>query len=244
MRVLSRKTSLAACALTVAALTGAPAQASTTSGQAAAGSAKGVPAAAPPARSANWGTPCGPPFVQDDKLLGPLVLPHTSPLSEILAGYRRYGGLIPADFLRRYLNPATNFYRFPPDSGFAHADGFSNARVLVTQVKLPIGYKVDRFGGETGAFLAPYGTPFPARALPPSNLNNAPGDPHLCNYHVYRVIRPFYVDGGPAAPAFQQPGQGEQFHTIARYIPGAPANPDGEVSIGWLVGNGYLLPLN
>ncbi|WP_432920473.1 TNT domain-containing protein [Microbispora sp. CA-135349] len=240
MRVHSRKLFMAACTLAAAALTGVPAHAAT------APAGQGAATSAPAPLRATTGEICGPPYVKGDRLLGPVFLPREGLIATILDGYVRYGGLSPERFLERYYDYTTQFYRFPQDFGFAHSGGFTNGRPLVRPVRLPLGYKVDRFGGEpTGAFLAPFGTPFSKRSLPPSNLNNAPGDPHLCNYHAYRVTRPFYVDGGPAASAFQMRGLGEQFHTLAKYIPGAPTfGTNGEVSIQWLADNGYLERLN
>ncbi|MFC0863975.1 TNT domain-containing protein [Sphaerimonospora cavernae] len=187
---------------------------------------------------------CGPPYVLGNKSLGPELLPTRGPLGEIVRGYTLYGGLPPTDFLDRYFNEQTDFYNYPPDFGFAHPEGFGNAKPIVYTKLLPVGYKVDRFGGESGAFLSPLGTPYSQRALPPSNLNTFSGDlAHKCSYHAYKVIRAFRVDAGPIAPAFQQPGEGLQLHTLAKYIPGAPANDQGEVSVGWLADNGYLARL-
>jgi hypothetical protein len=88
-----------------------------------------------------------------------------------------------------------------------------------------------------GAFLAPAGTSFGARALPPDSLNTRADDPaHLCNYHLYRVSRAFDVDAGPIAPAFQQPGGGLQYLLMSAYVPQAPAT----LNVQWLLDNGYL----
>ncbi|WP_170317359.1 TNT domain-containing protein [Acrocarpospora corrugata] len=177
--------------------------------------------------------------------LGPKYLPKTGNLGRILKDYVRYGGLNPEKFLYRYRDEQINSSRYPDAFGFARPWGWPNARPLIYTGTLPVGMLLDRFGGEGGAFLAPYGTPYEQRALPPSNLNTVSGDPtHLCNYHVYRVIQKFQVDAGPASRAFQLQGQGKQYHTLAKYIPGAPSNPDGEVSIGWLADNGYLERVN
>ena len=63
-------------------------------------------------------------------------------------------------------------------------------RSIVTehQQELPVGLLVDRFGSEHGMFLAPAGSPYSRRSLPPPNLG-APGteSTHPYNYHVYRV---------------------------------------------------------
>ncbi|MEV0596869.1 TNT domain-containing protein [Nonomuraea cavernae] len=186
---------------------------------------------------------CGPPYVFGDPNLGPKYLPRTSWLGSILRGYVRYGGLPPATFLDRYRT--IDGWRYPQDFGFAHAGGYSNAKPLITTVTLPQGLKLDRFGGESGAFLAPYGTPFVKRALPPSSLNTFGGDPqHLCNYHAYQVEKPFQADAGPAASAFQQQGVGRQYHTLVKYIPGSVGNDKGELPISWLIDHGYLKRLN
>lgn len=80
-------------------------------------------------------------------------------------------------------------------------------------MKLEKGFKVDRFGEETGSFMAAADASFNQRSLPPDALNvcpdpNRPCKPkdHPWSYHVYEVVREFVVMGGPIAPAFEQPG--------------------------------------
>lgn len=72
---------------------------------------------------------------------------------------------------------------------------------------------VDRFGSDFGTFVAPAGSPYDQRALPPSNLGrSAQGNSSVkFNYHVYEVQRPVVVVGGPVTPWFGQPGSGTQF---------------------------------
>ncbi|WP_214105038.1 TNT domain-containing protein [Acrocarpospora catenulata] len=194
------------------------------------------------------GIVCGPPYVMGDQKLGPKYLPKTGVIGRILRGYVPFGGLSPQKFLYRYFNQETGFYRFPPDFGFAHAGGWPNAKPLVSTRTLPVGMLVDRFGGEGGAFLAPFGTPYVERGLPPSNLNTFSDDKaHVCNYHVYRVMKEFKVDAGPTSRAFQMWGQGRQYHTLAKHIQGAPpSNSAGELAIAWLADpeNGYLKRVN
>ncbi|KAK2616700.1 hypothetical protein QQS21_000312 [Conoideocrella luteorostrata] len=76
---------------------------------------------------------------------------------------------------------------------------------------------VDRFGHDGGQFLAPLGTLYSKRSIPPSNLNPDPFWPVpkniYNNYHVYRVIKPFKVYNGSIAAGFGQPGQGRQYYT-------------------------------
>ncbi|MFD2357231.1 TNT domain-containing protein [Nonomuraea ferruginea] len=62
---------------------------------------------------------------------------------------------------------------------------------------------------------------------------------HLCNYHAFRVLKSFRVEVGPAAPAFQMPGGGTQYHVISRYFPELPQTDD-EVPVSWLLANKYL----
>ncbi|WP_433500762.1 TNT domain-containing protein [Sphaerimonospora sp. CA-214678] len=239
---------VAALALTAATFAVTPALASdddtgTSSGalvQDVTSSVNGLKSKAADGRKAD-GAACAPPYVLGNPALGPEILPAKGNLGEIVRGYTLYGGLPPTEFLTRYFNEKDNTYNYPPDFGFAHPGKSGNAKPIIYPKLLPVGYRVDRFGGESGAFLSPFGTPYSQRALPPSNLNTFSGDPaHRCNYHVYEVTRPFEVDAGPIAAAFQQPGEGLQFHTLAKYVPGAPANDKGEVSIGWLADNGYL----
>lgn len=186
------------------------------------------------------GVACGPPYVTGDPDLGPKVLPRTGYLGSLLRGYVPLGGLSPQHFLSRYWDYAVNNYRFPPDDGFGRSGNYPNGRLLLKTTFLQIGMKLDRFGGYTGAFLSPLGDLFIRRALPPRNLNTNPQDPtHLCNYHAFRVLKSFRVEVGPAAPAFQQPGGGTQYHVLSKYIPEAPQT-DREVPVSWLLANGYL----
>ncbi len=247
---LRRGPLVAALALTAATFAVAPALASDDTDTSSGGLVQDVTSSSKPAdglrsRAADGrkadAVVCDPPYVLGNPALGPELLPTEGNLGEIVRGYTLYGGLPPTEFLARYFDEKGNSYNYPPDFGFAHPEKFGNAKPIIYPKLLPMGYRVDRFGGESGAFLSPLGTPYSQRALPPNNLNTFSGDrAHRCNYHAYEVTRPFEVDAGPIAAAFQQPGEGLQLHTLAKYIPGAPANDKGEVSIGWLADNGYL----
>ena len=68
---------------------------------------------------------------------------------------------------------------------------------------------------DSGSFFAPAGTPYEARSLP--------YDARQMRYTRYRVLKPFDVDAGPAAPAFDQRGGGVQYATVA----GASGEPLG-----------------
>ena len=84
-----------------------------------------------------------------------------------------------------------------------------------------------------GSYISAADAPYSQRALPPSNLDtdpNAPAYPY--NYHVYAVLKPLPVVGGPIAPWFGQPGLGAQFYT-------------GDVgNMLTLMSDGYLVELN
>ncbi|MGW1056538.1 TNT domain-containing protein [Micromonospora rubida] len=166
-------------------------------------------------------------------LLGPAALPGVPPVGPLLTGYQRIGGLTATEFLAQYGNATRTGYVYPPASGFVLGP---DGRPIKNQQTLLPGYRLDRFGFPGGAFLAPLGTPFSARSLPPSNLNT-PADAPLSNYHVYCVIRPFPVDSGPIAPWFAQSGLGTQFQLNPAYLPQAGAS----LNITWLLQNGYLV---
>ncbi|QMU78290.1 TNT domain-containing protein [Streptacidiphilus sp. PB12-B1b] len=77
------------------------------------------------------------------------------------------------------------------------------------------GQLVDLFGSGRGNFLAPAGTPYAKRAIPPSNLE-AHDAAYPVSYHLHRVITPFTVEAGPIRPWFGQPGLGLQYMTSTR----------------------------
>jgi len=172
-------------------------------------------------------------FHDDDPLLGPAELAEASPVGPLLSGYRRFGALTKEEFLDQYAGPARDGYVYPPGFGFVIAP---DGRPIRTAQQLLPGYRLDRFGFPGGMFLAPLGTPFGSRSLPPTNLRT-PSDAPLSNYHVYCVLRPFTVDAGPTAPWFAQVGMGTQYKLEARYLPEAGAL----LSVTWLVQHGYLV---
>lgn len=199
-----------------------------------------VPAAA--TTSATSATPsdqCSAAYYDNDARLGPLDLPSTGKVGFELIGYRRTGGMNSADFLAKYYDPIANGgaggWIYPPKNGYVLLpDG---TPIEWHQALLP-GQDIDRFGSEYGSFLAPEFLPYAARAIPPQSLDSNP--PSICNYHDYRVLKPFQVDAGPIAPWFAQPGGGLQYQLDATLIPGAPA----QINVMWLVNNGYLARIN
>ncbi|MCU7821154.1 TNT domain-containing protein [Kitasatospora sp. DSM 101779] len=131
--------------------------------------------------------------------LGPAVLPSTGAVAALLKGYHRLGGLQPTQFLDWYRNG--DQWKYPGNRGFAELNGVLD---MQRRTMLPGGL-LDRFGADTGKYLANGGTPYAKRALPPDSLNG-PGN----GYHCYVVNRDFQVQAGHIAAGFAQPGFGTQ----------------------------------
>lgn len=175
----------------------------------------------------------------DDSRLGPLRLPSNGRVGDELLGYRRSGKLIDnAVLLAKYWSPTGNNgspgWVYPPESGYVLG---RDGRPIKTVQVLAQGSDIDRYGSQYGAFLAPVGTPYSARSIPPSSLDSDPAA--SCNYHDYRVDKPFKVDAGPIAPWFGQPGYGWQYQLDSSLVTGAPA----QLNVKWLVDNKYLTPI-
>lgn len=157
-----------------------------------------------------------------DPRLGPIVLPSCMPLTSILDGtspYRRFGGLCPRQFLASWTNDAPG--NAPGKFKYPYADGFANdtsSQPIRGSMTLEPGVRVDRFGSEGGTYVAPAGSPYSQRALPPTNLNSTivNGKRVPANYHVYEVKKSLVVIGGPTAPWFNQSGYGTQFQLPKR----------------------------
>ncbi|WP_370452750.1 TNT domain-containing protein [Kribbella sp. VKM Ac-2568] len=80
------------------------------------------------------------------------------------------------------------------------------------------GTQVDRFGWDTGRFVAPNGTSIGARSLAPGTTDKP--------YKVFEVTNRLVVHAGLAQPWFGQPGMGTQYCLPA--------------SVGDLLDAGYL----
>ena len=181
---------------------------------------------------------CSAAYYDADFRLGPQQPPSIGRVGEELLGYRRAGDLTDAQLLAKYYSPTANNgspgWIYPPDNGYVIApDG---KPIEITQT-LRTGADIDRYGSEYGSFLAPAGLSYTSRSIPPSSLDSNPAA--SCNYHDYRVEKPFKVDAGPIAPWFGQPGYGWQYQLDGTLVPGAPA----QLNVMWLVGNGYLAPV-
>ncbi|MBE6341547.1 MAG: DUF4237 domain-containing protein [Bacteroidales bacterium] len=62
---------------------------------------------------------------------------------------------------------------------------------------------ITRYGGTTGRYFSPKGTPLYMRSLPP-NAN-------VSMYNSYTVLKPISVESGLISPAFGQIGLGTQY---------------------------------
>ena len=83
---------------------------------------------------------------------------------------------------------------------FPGNDGFEGP---ITEVTLPPGTKIDRYGQPGGRYFAPTGTSYEARAIP--------YDMSKMDYYQYEVLKPFAVAAGRTAAWFDQSGGGIQF---------------------------------
>jgi len=196
-------------------------------------------AAASPAPGQPPLSTCSAALFDGDRRLGPAVLPVHGEVGRELGGYERTGDLTVQQFIATYWDPTANgglgAFRFPPDNGYVIGP---DGQPEVSQVQLHPGESIDRFGSELRSFLAPEGSSYAPRSIPPQSLVSTPPEP--CNFHEYRVIEPFAVDTGPIAPWFAQPGGGRQFQLVASLVPGAPT----PLNVMWLVNNGFLERLN
>jgi hypothetical protein len=168
-------------------------------------------------------------YVCGDARLGPISVPTGLPLSGIAgtdSTYHRFGGLCPGEFLASWTSPEGTF-AYPPFAGY-QLD--TSGEPTISNLTLPVGTFLDRFGSEYGSYMSPAGTPYAQRSLPPTNLDAEPGSKYPYNYRVYMVSRSLHVEGGLIAGWFEQQGFGVQF-----LVP---------MSVGRLVENGYLTRIN
>ncbi|MET7795145.1 TNT domain-containing protein [Streptomyces decoyicus] len=185
--------------------------------------------------AAPWPAPCTGEY-HGEARLGPKWLPKKwqAPVGPLLSGWKRTGALSPSAFLKKYWQGPTDSgsWKYPPNDGFAEVNG----EIDKEPTKLRAGRRLDRFGSEYGSYLAPAGDRYAERALPPQNLNTrAAATP--CDYHVYKVTKPFWVWEGSIAPWFEQPGGGEQIKLDPAFL-----NPgEGQrLNVKWLLEHGYL----
>jgi hypothetical protein len=143
-------------------------------------------------------------------------IPNTTGISHSIAGAESIQNVRVADIIQgsvgsniiitrddrptRDYSTSSEWYNQDGSVRWTGNNGFANGSVTVT---LPAGTQIDRYGGDTGSFAAPIGTPYNVRSLPPES-DNAP-------YTVYTVQQDVKVQSGTAAPAFGQPGGGVQY---------------------------------
>ncbi|MEU1411707.1 TNT domain-containing protein [Streptomyces sp. NPDC005731] len=153
-------------------------------------------------------------YYHNDWRLGPSHLPRTGPIGRMLRGYQPQDSTSQYWFLGCYWQTNQqnqSGWWYPDNNGFV----LRNGRPVQSTRTLKVGQLVDLFGMGTGNFLAPAGTPYTKRALPPTNLDEYDPSAPAYNYHLYRVTKAFTVQAGPIRPWFGQPGLGEQYVTSA-----------------------------
>ncbi|MFD4693641.1 TNT domain-containing protein [Streptomyces sp. NPDC058463] len=155
-------------------------------------------------------------YYLNDWRLGPKVLPRTGAIGAMLRGYHRTGPTSAYWFLGCYwqTNPTTgeSGWWYPNNDGFVLDRAGKPVKKALT---LRVGQLVDLFGSGRGTFLAPAGTPYAKRAIPPSNLVRYTND-YPYSYHLYRVKEAITVEAGRIRPWFGQPGLGIQYKTDKR----------------------------
>ncbi|MFD0689380.1 TNT domain-containing protein [Actinomadura fibrosa] len=174
----------------------------------------------------------------DDARLGPSVLPRPSqpPVGPLVENHRPTGELSDDAFLKKYWKPETPEHKatwnYPPSDGFIVHDGQPVKHKHTVQPN----EHLDRFGAETGRYLAPAGAPYAKRSLPPNGLTTVDHG-HPCGYHLYHVQQAFTVWEGTAAPWFEQPGGGEQIQLDSALLDPGQGN---RLNVAWLVAHHYL----
>jgi Tuberculosis necrotizing toxin len=186
-----------------------------------------------------------------DPRLGPEQLPTTglpgtvtAAVAKMTAGYHRFGNppMTKADFLHNYWNGSPDPFRgghwnYPSNGGFALD---KNKMPIHHSQMLMVGTFVDRFGSSTSTYLAPAGTAYAKRAIPPSNLDTylvLGGKTYHYSYHLYKVAVSFDVDAGPIAPSFGQKSGGLQYITC---FSSDFSHPCASPNVDKLVGEGVL----
>ncbi|KAJ7732994.1 hypothetical protein B0H16DRAFT_1696104 [Mycena metata] len=143
-------------------------------------------------------------YLCGDARLGPFILPEKAPFSHMLYRYDPFGGLCPGEFLSKWTFANNNSYRYPDHDTRGFQISTTEKTYIDGNETLVVGMLLDRFGPESGKYLAPAYTPFAQRSLPPLSLNDS-------DYHVYKVTKNFTLLSGPTAAWFGQPGQGTQY---------------------------------
>ena len=195
----------------------------------------------------------------EDSRLGPDRLPTSGTAGSVYhyvatmtAGYHRFGytkdgkPMTQMEFLRDFWDVSSckaesKFWCYPPDGGFELKSGQPIHHTVTLKpgpATKPV--YVDRFGLDTGSYLAPAGTSYGKRALPPQSLDTL-GNAGPYNYHLYKIVKEFTVDAGPIAPWFGQKGGGLQYITCVTKIFQCPKTLDPKLpNVAELVTEGDL----
>jgi len=96
-------------------------------------------------------------YVCGDERLGPKRLPTKEPIRALIERYNRFGNLCPGQFLAKWYNTTSKSYNYPEFSGFQLNTG---GLPIDGNITFPVGFLMDRFGGENGTYVAPVGTPY------------------------------------------------------------------------------------
>ena len=156
------------------------------------------------------------PAVAHASILAVASAPENSPLglatnpAPALVGAEQYQAL------KTPLESAFGYGQLASDSAYATrgtgtalqtfypaANGFLGA---TRREFLYAGTRIDRYGGSAASrFFSPAGTPAAGRALPPGTTSQP--------LRTFEVVKPFEVEAGTVAPAFNQLGLGTQFRT-------------------------------
>lgn len=187
-------------------------------------------------------TACSTTYVENNPLLGPDALPNVGSFAPLFEGYDQLSGLSGRVFLTYFYDPKAMYMRkpspdwiYPPDHGFLIVKGKAEEK----SGEIRAGTEVDRFGPTRGSFLSFAGTPYAKRSLPPNSLDPPMGGT-ICNYHRYRVRIAFRAEVGPIAPAFGQPGLGEQIFLDPKLVPFHKTDKFPKLSVAWMLDEEYL----
>ena len=135
--------------------------------------------------------------------------PGAAPDPVLLDGYDPLAGMHERDWDHRFLVRADPpEYAWPPGELFPEG-GYEAGQPGV----LAVGVELDRFGGPEGRVLAPLGTAYRERSLPPALVD--------AGYHRYRVAKVLPVWFTVSAEWFGQPGGGARFratHPVADLV--------------------------
>lgn len=149
----------------------------------------------------------------------PKSIPRDGPEGKIYdPDFDRYAGKSRQEFYDEWYDEKAGNWKYPStENGAKYDDGFAEPP---RPNSLKVGDTIDRLGREDGKFAAPDGTPFPERALPPSDVGR--------EYHQYKVLKPLpdSVTEGKTAGWFDQPGGGTQYKF--------------DKDIQWYIDNKYL----